>query len=99
MYNILPSVFRKRHITFMYNHLRFVSIFALLYWLAHNIMQDAYQYDRPREEYRLWDFIYFSLVTQSTVGFGDMKPTNWLTKLLVCLQLLSVVGIIVVSVV
>jgi len=40
------------------------------------------------------DAIYFSLVTQSTVGFGSIVPTSSLAKLLVSLQVFSTIAFV-----
>ncbi|MGA3286138.1 MAG: potassium channel family protein [Bacteroidota bacterium] len=35
-----------------------------------------------------WDFLYFSTITQTTVGYGDILPNRTLVRILVMLQLL-----------
>ena len=39
-----------------------------------------------------WDALYFSIVTITTLGFGDLFPTNDWGRFLVCLE--AIVGII-----
>lgn len=42
---------------------------------------------------KLFNGFYFSLITQTTIGFGDIVPQTKISKLLVMLQVLSVFGI------
>ena len=44
------------------------------------------------------DCLHFSCVTITTLGYGDMRPTEWYSKLLVDLEALGGVGIIVVGI-
>ncbi len=40
------------------------------------------------EVWTYWDFLYFSTITQTTVGYGDMLPNNTTVRMLVNLQVL-----------
>lgn len=42
---------------------------------------------------KIFNGFYFSLITQTTIGFGDIVPLTKLSKLLVIIQVLSVFGI------
>lgn len=43
-----------------------------------------------------WDFLYFSVVCQTTVGFGDILPNSTAVRLVVALQIVSGYAILVV---
>jgi len=44
-----------------------------------------------------WDFLYFSVITQATVGYGDILPNRTAVRMLVCLQtLIALVFLVVV---
>jgi hypothetical protein len=43
-----------------------------------------------------WDFLYFSTITQSTVGYGDILPNSTLVRMVVALQVLFSCAIVVV---
>lgn len=43
-----------------------------------------------------WDFAYFSTITQTTVGYGDMLPNCTLVRMLVMLQLFISSGLLIV---
>ena len=34
-----------------------------------------------------WDFLYFSVIVQTTVGFGDILPNSTMVRLLVAFQI------------
>jgi hypothetical protein len=44
------------------------------------------------------DCVYFSSVTITTLGFGDIRPTIWFSKLMVSAEALAGVGIVVVGI-
>lgn len=44
--------------------------------------------DGPYYVWSFWDFLYFSSITQSTVGFGDIVPNGRAVRVLVMSQLL-----------
>lgn len=50
---------------------------------------------RPTRTLGLADFVYFSLVTVATVGYGDIVPNATSIRLLVCAQILYGVAVIV----
>ena len=64
---------------FLYSQLFGICFFALLYWmLAARV---------PGKHFkglgmfpRFFDFLYFSMVTQTTVGYGDIAPASRLAR-------------------
>ena len=48
-----------------------------------------------KEPSSIFDYIYFSVVTSTTIGYGDFHPVNDMGKLIVCIQAVMVVAFIV----
>jgi hypothetical protein len=46
----------------------------------------------------VWDFLYFSIITQSTVGYGDILPNRTLIRIFVSLQILWGLVLLVVAI-
>lgn len=44
--------------------------------------------DQPFHVWSFWDFLYFSAITQSTVGYGDILPNSTVVRMIVVLQVL-----------
>jgi len=71
----------------------FLSIltFALLYFIGGKF---STRYLNETQKINFFDALYFSIVTQSTVGYGDLVPTNMLTKSITMVQLLTLLHVI-----
>jgi hypothetical protein len=86
----------KKFKRIMLNMISSILVFAFMYFICGKF---ATQYLDEAEELNFFNALYFSLVTQSTVGYGDLLPTNWLTKSITMLQLLVVIAIIAIELV
>ena len=82
---------RKKFKRIMINISSCIFVFSLLYFVAGKF---AVRFLGEQQNLNYFDALYFSFVTQSTVGYGDIVPTNILTKSITMLQLLSVIAII-----
>lgn len=49
----------------------------------------------PRLICNPWECVYFSVITCTTTGYGDISPTTWRLQALAVLQILSSLAIIV----
>ena len=75
-----------------------IIVFSLVYYFIctpkqfySNILSPDGDHLRPVDEY--FDLVYFSFITQSTTGFGDIAPRGTLARVIVMLQVLSILGI------
>lgn len=57
----------------------------------HNLANNAPDY------WSYWDFVYFSAITQTTVGYGDILPNSTLVRLVVTVQILLSMFILIVA--
>jgi hypothetical protein len=56
---------------------------------------DQLRRQKPKHTFSLVDFVYFSLVTVATVGYGDIVPNSTPARLIVALQILYGVCLVV----
>eukprot|EP01095_Lingulamoeba_sp_RSL-Kostka_P017660 TRINITY_DN9329_c0_g1_i2.p1 TRINITY_DN9329_c0_g1~~TRINITY_DN9329_c0_g1_i2.p1 ORF type:complete len:271 (-),score=45.65 TRINITY_DN9329_c0_g1_i2:56-868(-) len=74
------------------SYLSSILLFAGFYSLMFQVSSDSFIGDAYNEDLNIFEefnnFLYFSIVTMTTVGFGDLSPNLWYTKLLVMLQML-----------
>lgn len=73
-------------------HLGCVFLFAVIYWLffGKNQLYGVADEFKPLD---FWEALYFSLVTQTTVGY-NLSPATDYAKLVVCVQLILIIVII-----
>jgi hypothetical protein len=59
----------------------FALYFALNFYLIHYAYPAAFHFNDAIQEKTLWSFIYYSVVTFTTLGFGDIIPTmEWVQR-------------------
>lgn len=75
-----------------------IIVFSLLYHFVctskefdSSILSPKGEHLKPVDEF--FDLVYFSFITQSTTGFGDIAPRGKLAKMIVMLQVLSILFI------
>jgi hypothetical protein len=89
------SLSKSKH-HFFINHIISILIFAVAYYLSSKYIHESMR-NKDNSNMSLWDCIYFSLVTQTTVGYGDIVPTHAVTKLINVLQLLTIYGVLLIE--
>ena len=66
--------------------------YATLYYALHKLIEgEAFSIESP-SRCAYFDFLYYSLTTITTVGYGDIVPRVWICKLLACSEILFGVG-------
>jgi len=104
---------KKSGLEFVFRQLFVVVIFSILYWISGYVHKWYPEYDpvvrmgwetkedlKKRDMSDPWSFydcFYFSLVTQTTVGYGDLAPRTRLMRGICMLQLLTIYGVLAVS--
>ena len=83
-------------------HLKIIILFTFLYWIGGKIEkhynlkiidENGQETDKYVIPISLYDALYFSLATQTTVGYGKNTPPSRVTQTINIFQLLSIFGI------
>jgi len=83
---VKPRSYRRNILMLFLNYMEISLCFAVVYAGLH-LLGNA-----PAS---IFDYIYFSVVTSTTIGYGDFHPITGLGKLVVCIQAVMVVAFIV----
>lgn len=78
-------------------HLTVVVFFTIVYYILNLVLQDKgfHHLDNKNDVISLFDCFHFSLITQTTVGYGHILPSHIFTKIVNVLQLLTIYGVLV----
>lgn len=90
-HKLFQDVYTKhmKYFPFIGKHLLFILFFTgIYYWLSH---QATEHFGRPLT---LFDSLYFSMITQTTIGFGDIVPTSDTAKSICMGQMLTLAGLL-----
>lgn len=95
LYNIINFKVRTSSLNFITQHLGLVLFFGLVYYICNHYTDNAFKIPKSdsETELSLLDCFYFSLITQTTVGYGDIIPTNKISKIINIVQLLTIYGV------
>jgi len=83
---VKPLSYRRNILMLFFNYMEISLSFAVIYAGLHLLG------DKPLSAI---DYIYFSIVTSTTIGYGDMHPVSHLGQMIVCIQAVMVVAFIV----
>lgn len=100
--NFIPNL-QNKQIKFLIRHISSIFIFAILYYISHYYVESKgfktlVDKEQDKKHYSFWEILYFSIGTQTSIGYGDIYPTHTTTKILTALQMLSVVIILATSI-
>ena len=85
----------ENSVKIMLRHLSLVLLFTILYFLSEMLLTYEGEKDKIKEPMTLFDCFHFSLVTQTTVGYGHTYPINFYSRIINVFQLLSIYGVFV----
>lgn len=78
---------------FFVTYIMFIFFFGALYsWIYHDD-HTTFSFSEMHQALFFWDFIYFSITTATTLGYGDIHPTTILTQVLASVQVMASVFI------
>lgn len=83
---VKPRSYRRNILMLFFNYLEISLCFAVIYASMHLLGDKTYD---------AMDYIYFSVVTSTTIGYGDMSPVTHAGQFTVCVQAVMVVAFIV----
>ena len=83
---VKPRSYRRNILMLFLNYLEIAFSFAVIYSGMHLLGNQAHS---------IVDYVYFSIITSTTIGYGDLHPVNNLGKILVCVQAIMVVAFVV----
>lgn len=83
---VKPRSYRRNVLMLFLNYLELSFSFAVIYAGLHLLGS------QPQTNF---DYLYFSVVTSTTIGYGDIHPVGDLGKVTVCIQAIMVVAFIV----
>lgn len=65
-----------------------ILVFSVIYYNMHSDNFIFIERDDKKDENNYLDYFYFSTVTSSSTGFGDISPKTTIAKVIVTLQIL-----------
>jgi hypothetical protein len=83
---VKPRSYRRNILMLFLNYIELSLCFAVIYAGLHLLG------DKPES---VIDYIYFSIVSSTTIGYGDFHPVTNMGKLVVCVQAIMVVAFVV----
>ena len=75
----------------------YLLILSCVYYFLDQYSSENIFFIRDSNEHKIsfWEAIYFTIITQSTIGFGDIVPKSPLTRFLVSFQALSTILLVI----
>lgn len=96
-YNYINSSKINGFIKLIYRLFVYLLIFTQLYFTLANHNEEAHfsKGDDKLTNVNWWECYYFSVITQSTVGYGNMTPITTLAEIITAIQALGTILIVV----
>uniref|UniRef100_A0A6C0C4H4 Potassium channel domain-containing protein n=1 Tax=viral metagenome TaxID=1070528 RepID=A0A6C0C4H4_9ZZZZ len=76
----------------LFYHLLAVSLFAAIYYYCGIF---SINHSGDTSTLSIFDSLYFSLTTQTTIGYGDITPHNTPTKIIVMCQMIILLVLVI----
>lgn len=97
---LFPSI-KNKHVQFFLRNILFILIFSIIYYFAFKYIDNSYYFadNIKQKEISFIDFLFFSISTQTTIGFGNIVPRHDLIKIIISIQLLLSIALLVMTIV
>ena len=75
----------------------YLVILSCAYYFLDQYSSENIFFIRDSNEHKIsfWEATYFTIITQSTIGYGDIVPKSSLTRFLVSFQALSTILLVI----
>ena len=94
LFHIVNKVLKiENSAKFIIRHLALVLFFTILYFLTERLFTQKRKKNDIKDPMSLLECFHFSLVTQTTVGYGHAYPTNIYSRIINMVQLLTIYGV------
>jgi hypothetical protein len=88
----MVKAFNKKYFNIFSRHVAVVLSFAIIYFIIHENIPNSFKSNKP--DLNFLDFLYFSLTTQTTVGYGDIDTKHIIPRLFNILQMFTILGLL-----
>jgi len=89
---------KKMGLRYAASQLFVVVLFGFLYWLINYVERNYMLHDAETggtvDKLTFFDAMFFSLVTQTTVGYGTVVSRTYFSKIVNFIQLLTIYGVL-----
>lgn len=75
----------------------YLLILSCTYYFLDQYSSENIFFIKDSNEHKIsfWEALYFTIITQSTIGYGDIVPKSSLTRFLVSFQALSTILLVI----
>jgi len=87
------SKIRSLIVSFLVVYISFIFFFALCYATIYKFIPDSFE---ASQNLSLFDLTYYSGVTITTLGYGDIRALHWVSKLLSMIEVIIGLGLVVI---
>ena len=97
LFGPIITISKKKGFSLAASQFLAVALFGVVYWIMNHLERQHKVKDEKGKDpapLGLFDAVFFSLVTQTTVGYGTVVPTTFPSKVVNFVQLLTIYGIL-----
>lgn len=88
----MPQYFNRKYFDIFSRHVAVVLSFAIIYFIINETVPNSFISKKNNLDFG--DFLYFSLTTQTTVGYGDIDTTHSISRFFNMIQMFTILGLL-----